>query len=470
MGRVKRAAVYCRVSTDSADQAHSLASQRQYFQEYLSRSTEYTLWGVYADEGITGTSARRRRAFMRMIEDARQGLFDVVITKEISRFARNTLDSIYYTRLLKGWDIGVIFVVDNINTLEPDAELRLTIMSSIAQEESRKISERIKWGQLRSMERGVVFGRDMLGYKVNGGILEIEPRGAETVKAIFYKYVREGKGAHTIARELEKEGRLTARGGAWTPMAVLRILKNEKYAGDLVQKKTYTPNYLDHKKAVYPGEKIAIQRHHQAIISKELFGEAQRQIEARGRYVKERSSAKRPLSGKVFCAVCGGGCVARKKRRKDGSEYLAWRCKNALGGRGCSCPQIGEGLLMEAILEGYQKAELDREKILARILSRLGRTEGKRRGPQKKDKMEKLKDLYIMGYIEKDEFEQRWQELARGEPPEKQQKDGKQAEELARRLVMGEERDPVFLGSIADRIETDGRNITAVKLLGKFEI
>ena len=141
MEAVKRAAVFCRVSTDSADQAHSLENQRRYFEEHLQRSDEYELWAIYADQGITGTSARKRREFMRMIADAERGLFDVVLTKEISRFARNTLDSIYYTRLLKSWGIGVIFLVDSINTLEPDAELRLTILSSIAQEESRKISE-----------------------------------------------------------------------------------------------------------------------------------------------------------------------------------------------------------------------------------------------------------------------------------------------------------------------------------------
>ena len=201
---MKRAAVYCRVSTDSADQVHSLENQRRYFEEHLQRSDEYELWAIYADQGITGTSARKRREFMRMIADAERGLFDVVLTKEISRFARNTLDSIYYTRLLKSWGIGVIFLVDSINTLEPDAELRLTILSSIAQEESRKISERIQWGQLRSMERGVVFGRDLLGYRVREGALELEPEGAETVRQIFYQYVEEGKGAYAIAAELER--------------------------------------------------------------------------------------------------------------------------------------------------------------------------------------------------------------------------------------------------------------------------
>ena len=160
---VLRVVAYCRVSTDSLDQQGSLESQKRYFTEYISRNPDWELAEVYVDEGITGTSTRKRRAFNQMMADAENRAFDLILTKEISRFARNTLDSIFYTRKLKDLGIGVVFVGDNINTLEPDAELRLTIMSSIAQEESRKTSDRVKWGQKRRMEQGVVFGRDLLG-------------------------------------------------------------------------------------------------------------------------------------------------------------------------------------------------------------------------------------------------------------------------------------------------------------------
>ena len=167
--RILKVAVYCRVSTDSNDQANSLASQQSYFKEYIERNPMWELYDIYVDEGITGTSTKKRKAFNRMMVDAQLKKYDLIITKEISRFARNTLDSIYYTRKLKEYGIGVMFANDNLFTLDPDAELRLTIMASIAQEESRKTSERVKWGQKRRMEQGVVFGSSMIGYDVKDG-------------------------------------------------------------------------------------------------------------------------------------------------------------------------------------------------------------------------------------------------------------------------------------------------------------
>jgi len=209
----------------------------------------WELYEVFADKGISGTNTKKRKDFNRMIACAKNGDFDLIITKEISRFARNTLDSIQHTRDLKKHGVGVIFLNDNINTLDPDAELRLTIMSSIAQEESRKTSERVKWGQKRRMEQGVVFGRDMLGYDVRNGQMFINPEGAKLVKMIFEKFVHENKGSHTIARELREAGYKTITGNSnWTNTVIYKMLRNEKYCGDLVQKKTITPDYLSHEK------------------------------------------------------------------------------------------------------------------------------------------------------------------------------------------------------------------------------
>ena len=172
----RKVAAYCRVSTDNEDQANSFESQQRYFRQYIERNPDWELYEIFADEGISGTNTKKRKEFNRMIACAKNGDFDLIITKEISRFARNTLDSIYYTRELKKHGVGVIFMNDNINTLDGDAELRLAIMSSIAQEESRKTSERVKWGQKRQMEQGVVFGRSMLGYDVEGGKMTINER------------------------------------------------------------------------------------------------------------------------------------------------------------------------------------------------------------------------------------------------------------------------------------------------------
>ena len=269
-----------------------------------------------------------------MIADAHLGKFDRVLTKEVNRFARNTVDTIQFTRELKAINIGVLFMLDNIDTLAPDGELRLTIMASLAQEESRKTSERVKWGQRRQMEKGVVFGRDMLGYDVHDGKLYINEEGAEIVKLIFHKFVNEKKGTYTIARELREAGYKTITGNAiWTNTVILKALRNEKYCGDLIQKKTYTPDYLTHSKKYNHGEEdfVVIKNHHEPIISRELWDMAQEELDkkAPNEEIKSKHSNRYPLSGKIVCGCCGCKFVARSKKRKDGSRYKAWRCYNA---------------------------------------------------------------------------------------------------------------------------------------------
>ena len=278
VGKSLRVAAYCRVSTDRDDQANSFESQQRYFREYIARQPGWELADIFADEGLSGTSTKKRLAFQRMIACARARMLDLIVTKEISRFARNTLDSIYYTRELKRLGIGVLFLSDNLYTLDGDAELRLTILASIAQEESRRTSERVKWGQKRRMEQGVVFGRDLLGYDVRGGVLIVNEPGAQIVRDIFRKFVNDGKGAHTIARELNEAGVPAARGGPWRSSVILRILRNEKYCGDLVQKKTYTPDYLTHEKKYNRGQEayVVLRDHHAPIIPRATFEAAGR--------------------------------------------------------------------------------------------------------------------------------------------------------------------------------------------------
>lgn len=330
----KRVAAYCRVSTDNEDQANSFESQQRYFRQYIERNPDWELYEIFADEGISGTNTKKRKEFNRMIACAKNGDFDLIITKEISRFARNTLDSIYYTRDLKKHGVGVIFMNDNINTLDGDAELRLAIMSSIAQEESRKTSERVKWGQKRQMEQGVVFGRDMLGYDVRGGKMYINEEGAKIVRLIFHKFVNEGKGTHVIARELREAGiQPMRRVKEWQNTVILRIIRNEKYCGDLVQKKTYTPDFLSHEKKYNRGQEefVIIKDHHEPIISRELFEEANSILDERSlsQEGKAKHSNRYPFSGKIKCGCCGSSYVARYKTRKDGSRYKAWRCYEA---------------------------------------------------------------------------------------------------------------------------------------------
>ena len=332
--RTYKVGAYCRVSTDKDDQANSFESQQRYFKEYIERMPDWELYEIFADEGISGTNTKKRKAFNRMIASAKNGAIDLIITKEISRFARNTLDSIYYTRDLKKRGVGVIFLNDNINTLDPDAELRLTIMSSIAQEESRKTSERVKWGQKRRMEQGVVFGRDMLGYDVRDGQLFINEEGAKIVRLIFHKLVNEGKGTYVIARELREAGITTSTHmKQWSNTVILRIIRNEKYCGDLVQKKTFTPDYLSHEKKYNKGEEefVILKDHHEPIISREMFDQANEILASRAasQESKAKHSNRYAFSGKIKCGRCGASYVARYKKRKDGSQYKSWQCFEA---------------------------------------------------------------------------------------------------------------------------------------------
>lgn len=201
-----RVAGYCRVSTDKDDQINSFESQQRYFREYIQHQPQWELCDIYADEGITVTSTIKRVHFNRMLRDAYAGKFQLIITKEVSRFSRNILDTIRHTRELKAARIGVLFLTDGINTLDPDAELRLSIMASIAQEESRRTSARVIWGQTRQMERGVVFGRSLLGYDVKDGKISINQQGAAIVRIIFRKYALEQLSSSGIAAYLTREG------------------------------------------------------------------------------------------------------------------------------------------------------------------------------------------------------------------------------------------------------------------------
>ena len=426
-----RVGAYCRVSTDNEDQANSFESQRRYFKEYINRNPEWILTEIFADEGISGTNTKKRKAFNRMIESAKNGELDLIVTKEISRFARNTLDSIYYTRELKKSGVGVIFLNDNINTLEPDAELRLTIMSSIAQEESRKTSERVKWGQKRRMEQGVVFGRDMLGYDVRNGEMFINQEGAEIVRIIFDKFVNEGKGTHTIARELRESGIKSYNHNTdWSNTAILRVVRNEKYCGDLVQKKTFTPDYLSHEKKYNRGEEefVIIKNHHEPIISREMFERASKILDSRAlsQENKSKHSNRYAFSGKIKCAHCDSSYVARYKKRKDGSQYKAWRCfegsKNGSphidkAGNQVGC--IGESIRNEDALYIMRlvvnSLDCDKDVILANLINIIESVVSRKNTgidvdklhekiAQTEEKQKRLIDIYMSADITKTEF------------------------------------------------------------------
>ena len=327
-----RVAAYCRVSTDNEDQKNSLESQKEYFTEYIEKNPAWQLVKVYADEGISGTSTAKRAQFNHMIANALAGGIDLIVTKEVSRFARNTVDTLSYTRKLTAKNVRVIFINDNIDTKDKDSEFRLTIMASVAQEESRKTSERIKWGMTRRMERGKVTIRDMYGYDITDGVLSVNQEEAVVVKLIFHKYVYEEKGLRVIAQELNESGAMVSkRIKKWTKKNVSRILSDEKYAGDLMFKKTCTPNYLDHKQVRNDDieEKIYHTDSHEPIIDRDTWNLARTEQEKRAAMAESgtKHSNRYWCSGKLRCAVCGANVVSRNKYNKDGSVTRFWYCK-----------------------------------------------------------------------------------------------------------------------------------------------
>ena len=329
-----RVAGYCRVSTDGADQVNSFESQQRYFRAYIQSHPGWELSEIYADEGISGTSTKKRTQFNRMMGDAYEGQFQMIITKEVSRFSRNILDTIRYTRELREIGIGVIFASDRINTLEPEAEMLLSFLASLAQEESRRTSSRVVWGQTRQMEKGVVFGRSLLGYDVRDGKITINEKGAEIVRLIFHKYGMEQAATSEIARYLTANGYCTYTGSTeWKSGTIIKILKNEKYVGDLIQKKTYTPNFLTHKKKSNNGVVpfVTIPNHHEAIISRELWCMAQERLRKNNKHAGEGGahSNRYVFSGRIRCGECGSSFVGRFKYLKDGNKIRRWSCAAA---------------------------------------------------------------------------------------------------------------------------------------------
>lgn len=370
-----KVASYCRVSTDKEDQVNSFEAQKRYFQEYIAQNPEWELYEIYADEGISGTSTQKRTAFNRMIADAHAGKFQLILTKEISRFSRNIVDTLTYTRELKAIGVAVEFMTDHINTMEAKDEMCLAFLATTAQEESRKTSSRVVWGQTRQMEKGVVFGQSLLGYDVKDGKLTIEPDGAEIVRIIFQKYAVEQVSTCEIARFLTREGYRTFRGSAkWKGSTIIKILKNEKYVGDLVQKKTYTPDYLSHAKRTNRGQVpfVRIENHHASIISREVWNLAQKRMQQNNKHsgVDGGHSNRYVFSGKIRCGECGASFVGRVRTRKDGTIVRRWSCGTAVneGVAGCAVGKlVRDDDAMHMLKTAIKSLRIDRKSITRNV-------------------------------------------------------------------------------------------------------
>jgi DNA invertase Pin-like site-specific DNA recombinase len=480
---MRRVAAYCRVSTEQDDQLNSLENQKRYFERYISQNLDWQFCGLYVDEGISGTSVEKRVGFQKMVADAENKKFDLLLTKEISRFARNTLDSILYTRKLKGLGVGVCFMNDNINTLDPDAELRLTIMSSIAQEESRKTSERVKWGQKRLMERGFVFGASIFGYHLKDGKLTINEDEAKVVRLIYELYLS-GMGASLVSKELENRGIPAPQGGArWSNVSVMSILKNEKYNGTLKQRKRITPDYLSHKSKINYGEEkfIVVENSHAPIISKEIFDSVQAEMQKRRVAVLDRSrySNRYVFSGKVECGYCKSKFERRFTSQKADKRQVVWRCAeavkygkekiNAQGQKvGCNCKAVHEKFLKEnflAVLNSViENKDLVVEELKKSVRHAIDNTPNA--GDELKEVMagldkiatrkSKLIDMYVDGMIKRPEFEKTFAGYE------------KQSEALKKRLLSLDSENKIArdLQQKLDNIETAIENLARLKEFG----
>ena len=354
----RRVAIYARVSTEHEAQLSALENQVQYYDGILVQHPEWKLYDRYIDEGITGTSTKKRKNFMRMMKDAEDGRFDLIVTREVSRFARNTVDTLQETRKLKKMGIEVWFTEDNIWTMnDEDGELRLTIMATLAQNESKKTSQRVKAGQMVSFQNAVPYGTgNILGYDRVGREFVINPDQAETVKIMFKLYLR-GYGIRSIQYELERLGRLTATGLTnWSTTTISHILSNPFYCGTIVYRKEYTPDYLEQKKIKNNGEveNIVVEGKHEPIISKEDFARVQEKKKSRMKNCVGKQKGVRDPSS-IWCKklkCCCGHNFNRQKWHKhvDGSIVYGYQCYGSVRSGTVSSRQK-KGLSTEGICD-----------------------------------------------------------------------------------------------------------------------
>lgn len=329
----KNVVIYARVSTEHEAQLSALGNQLDWYKPLLEQHPEWTLVHSYVDEGITGTSAKKRPQFMKMLEDAQSGEFQLILTREVSRFARNTVDTLQYTRQLKAMGVEVFFINDNIRTYDGDGELRLTIMATLAQDESRKTSIRVKSGQQTSMENGTFYGNgNILGYDRNGKELVINPEQARTVRKIYDWYL-DGFGVRKIKYELEKEGILTSTGKTrWYESNISKILKNPFYAGIIEYHKQFTPDFLEQKKINNFGEieRLRVKGRHEPIVTEDEFNRVQEIMESKrqknpANKTGRKKSGKKPFSD-VWSRllVCSCGCTFNRKAWHNSSNGIQY--------------------------------------------------------------------------------------------------------------------------------------------------
>lgn len=421
-----RVAAYCRVSTDSDEQLVSLAAQKNHYEPYIKDNPEWEFAGLYFDEGISGTKKAKRVALLQMMKDCEQGKIDFIITKSISRFARNTTDCLEMVRKLIDLGIFIFFEKENLNTGSMESELMLSILSSLAESESVSISENSKWGVQKRFQNGTFkISYPPYGYKNVNGEMVIEPIQAEVVKFIFAETLA-GKSSGAIAAELQKQNVPTRKGGNWTPTTVRGILSNEKYVGDVLFQKTFTDSHFNRHTNYGERDQYMMENHHEAIISREDFEAAGLLV---NQWAKEKGILKGTskyqnryhFSGRIICGECG----SKFKRRIHSAsriKYPAWCCSQHIEDiKKCSMMFIREDALEQAFATMMNKLVFGRKVILKPLLDALretSRTDGLGRINELESRLEKnlerrqvLMGLMTKGYLEPALFNQENNEL-----------------------------------------------------------
>lgn len=424
-----RVTYYARVSTDKDEQLHSLQAQIDYYTEFIKANPNWVFVPGYIDEGISGTSVAKRESFMQMMDDAELRKFDFIITKEISRFSRNTVDSIQYTQKLLSYGIGVFFQSDNINTLLPDSELRLTIMSSIAQDEVRKLSERVKFGFKRAIEKGVVLGNDRLwGYRKDHGRLVIVEEEAVIVRKIFEMYATEGVGIRAVVKWLDDHGYKNSNGNPFSFSTIRKILINPKYKGYYCGGKTHKTDYklkdikqMDESEWVMykdeTGEVVP------AIVSEDLWEKANRILARRSAKMKSDNPTsyqnKYVYSGKIICMEHNAPYYHARYHYKTGDKEV-WQCREytSKGRAGCHSPtvyttELDEIMRQVADLLIENKTEIIQK--MMRVYCKIGEKSTLKADIAKLEvdlktvlqRKDKILDLNINGRLSDEEFQER---------------------------------------------------------------
>lgn len=368
----RRVAGYARVSTERDEQTTSYEAQIDYYTNYIKARDDWEFVAMYTDEGISATNTKRREGFKRMIADAKAGKIDLIITKSVSRFARNTVDSLTTVRELKDMGIEIYFEKENIWTLDSKGELLITIMSSLAQEESRSISENVTWGQRKRFADGKVsfaYSRVLGLDKGTDGKIVVNREQAETVKLIFGLFL-EGMTPCSIAKELTHRGIKSPAGkDKWNQGTVRRMLSNEKYKGDALLQKEFTVDYLQKKMKKNEGEipQYYVEGNHEAIISPQVFDMVQAELERRKRTDGSRYSGISIFSNKIKCGDCGNWYGAKVWHSTDKYKKVIYRCNHKYSDKKCETPHITEDEIKDIFIKAVNTLISEKKEIVENL-------------------------------------------------------------------------------------------------------